>query len=116
MIMRTLAAAAAMAALTTPAMAHAFLQHASPGAGAALSSAPKEIVLTFTERIEPGFSGVSVTGTDGRDEKASAAVIEGGSMTLALKKLTPGTYHVSWHVVSVDTHRTEGAYSFTVKP
>jgi len=30
--------------------------------------------------------------------------------------LKPGTYLVSWHVVSVDTHRTSGTYKFTVTP
>jgi methionine-rich copper-binding protein CopC len=33
-----------------------------------------------------------------------------------LKALRPGTYRVSWHAVSIDTHRTEGAFTFTVKP
>jgi methionine-rich copper-binding protein CopC len=28
--------------------------------------------------------------------------------------LKPGSYTVTWHVLSVDTHRTEGSYSFTV--
>jgi hypothetical protein len=30
--------------------------------------------------------------------------------------LTPGTYRVSWRVVSVDTHPTEGNFTFTIKP
>jgi hypothetical protein len=30
--------------------------------------------------------------------------------------LLPGAYRVHWHVVSVDTHMTEGDFSFTVKP
>ena len=33
---------------------------------------------------------------------------------VALKALPPGDYKVSWHVVSVDTHRTIGDFSFTV--
>jgi hypothetical protein len=28
--------------------------------------------------------------------------------------LTAGKYNVSWHVVSVDGHKTKGQYSFTV--
>jgi methionine-rich copper-binding protein CopC len=35
---------------------------------------------------------------------------------LALPPLAPGRYRVRWHVVSVDTHRTEGEYSFSVEP
>jgi methionine-rich copper-binding protein CopC len=33
-----------------------------------------------------------------------------------LKPLKPGRYGVSWHAVSVDTHRTEGKYNFVVAP
>lgn len=109
-------AAAVLAVFATPAFAHAFLDHASPGAGATLAAPPKEIALNFTEKLEPHFSGITVTDTDGRDEEAAGAVIDGSSVTVALKPLTPGTYHVNWHAVSLDTHRTEGAYSFTVKP
>jgi methionine-rich copper-binding protein CopC len=109
-------AAAALTLCATPAFAHAFLEHASPGAGAALAAPPKQLALSFTEKLEPHFSGVTVTDTDGHDEEAAGAVIDGTSVTVALKPLTPGTYHVAWHAVSVDTHRTDGAYSFTVKP
>jgi len=35
---------------------------------------------------------------------------------LNLPPLTPGHYKVSWHVVSVDTHRTEGSFSFDIQP
>jgi hypothetical protein len=36
-------------------------------------------------------------------------------MQVSLKKLPPGTYKVRWHAVSVDTHATDGDFSFTVK-
>ena len=35
-------------------------------------------------------------------------------LTVTLPKLPPGTYTVNWHVTSVDTHKTEGNYTFTV--
>ena len=31
-------------------------------------------------------------------------------------KLDPGTYNVVWHVVATDTHKTDGSYTFSVKP
>ena len=34
-------------------------------------------------------------------------------MRVGLKALGPGRYHVRWHVLSVDTHKTEGSFSFT---
>jgi methionine-rich copper-binding protein CopC len=33
-----------------------------------------------------------------------------------MKKLGPGVYDVNWHAVSVDTHHTQGSFSFTVQP
>jgi methionine-rich copper-binding protein CopC len=35
---------------------------------------------------------------------------------LPLKQLPPGRYRVTWHAVSVDTHRTEGKYNFLILP
>jgi methionine-rich copper-binding protein CopC len=105
-----------VAGLATPAAAHAFLQHASPGAGDTLVSAPKEISLAFTAALESTSSGVEVTDANGQDMEAAAPAIGGQSVKVALKPLTAGTYHVAWHAVSVDAHRTEGAYNFTIKP
>lgn len=77
---------------------------------------PKRIALSFTERLEPVFSGVTVTDSSGHGVEAGPAQIGGNAMVVPLRPLAPGTYRVSWHVVSVDTHRTEGAYSFKVRP
>lgn len=106
----------AIACCATPAFGHAFLQHAEPGAGAALKAPPSRVVLTFSEKLEPVFSGVAVTDSSGRNVEASAVVIGGTSMVVPLRSLKAGSYRVVWHAVSVDTHRTEGAYNFTVKP
>ncbi len=113
---RFILTALAAACLATPAMAHAFLQHAEPGAGATLKPAPVRVALDFSEKLEPAFSGVAVTDSSGRSVEGGAVVIRGNSMVVPLRTLPPGTYRVVWHAVSVDTHRTEGAYTFAVKP
>ena len=113
---RAFLAALVMTGFTVPAMAHAFLQHANPSAGAALAAAPSEIALEFSESLEPVFSGVDVTDAAGRNVEAASSVIDGTAMRVALRTLAPGRYHVRWHAVSVDSHRTEGAYDITVKP
>jgi hypothetical protein len=100
----------------TAASAHAFLQHAEPGAGASLKSAPKQLILNFTETLEPSFSGAEVSDARGYDVEASSAVVNGTSVRAALKPLGPGKYQVKWHAVSVDSHRTEGQFTFTVQP
>jgi hypothetical protein len=105
-----------IASCAAPAFAHAFLQHAVPGAGAVLSVPPKQIALSFSEQLEPVFSGVAVADSSGRSVESGPVLIGKNAMVAHLRPLAPGSYRVSWHAVSVDTHRTEGAYSFTVKP
>ncbi|HEV8407370.1 MAG TPA: copper resistance protein CopC [Sphingomicrobium sp.] len=100
----------------TPVLAHAFLQHAEPGAGATLKATPTRVALIFSEKLEPAFSGIAVTNSSGRSVEAGAVVIRGNAMVALLQSLPPGSYRVAWHAVSVDTHRTEGAYSFAVRP
>ena len=102
--------------LAAPAFAHAFLQHADPGAGAVLKAPPGQIALGFSEKLEPAFSRVAVTDSSGRSVELNAAVIRGNAMVAPLRSLTPGVYRVTWHAVSVDAHRTDGTYSFTVLP
>ena len=112
---RVVLACVLMAWSGSPALAHAFLRHADPGAGAALAATPRRVVLVFTEQLEPVFSGVMVINAAGRSVEAGTAVVGGNTMVAPLLPLAPGRYRVVWHAVSVDTHRTEGAYSFTVK-
>lgn len=113
---RFVLAFAAIACSPTPGLAHAFLQRAAPGAAAKLSVAPKRVVLTFSEKLEPAFSGVAVTDRSGRNVVSAPVEIAGNSITAMLGPLKAGNYRVMWHAVSVDTHRTEGGYTFTVKP
>jgi copper resistance protein C len=78
-------------------------------------SAPlHEVSLTFTENLEPAFSSVKVTDTTGSDVGQGKAEISGNTMRIELKPLDPGSFTVHWHAVSVDTHTTEGAFSFQV--
>lgn len=116
MIARVLLLAAAIAGVTAPAMAHAFLERADPAAGENLQTAPIRIELHFTEPLEPAFSAVTVSDESGHDMGAGPPVVGGSEMDLPLKALAPGRYRVSWHAVSVDTHRTEGKYNFLVLP
>jgi copper resistance protein C len=99
---------------TTSAQAHAFLDHASPLVGSTVQSAPHEVALTFTQNIEAAFSTVQVTDGSGARVDEGKPQISGNTMRAGLKSLSPGTYKVHWHVVSVDTHSTEGTFTFTV--
>ena len=116
---KTLALAAAFAVPgLTAASAHAFLDHAVPSVGSTVSTSPGELALTFTEGVVPALSGVRLA-ADGGKAVALPKPAKVGSDTLEVRlpaKLAPGTYVVTWHVVSVDTHATSGSYKFTVAP
>lgn len=109
------------AALLSPirASAHAHLDHSNPAAGSVLPQAPKEITIWFTEALEPKFSTIVVQNAKGKAMQSGAAHLAPGNtaqFVVPLKPLTPGTYKVIWRVLSVDTHRTKGDFSFRVGP
>lgn len=96
------------------AWAHAFLDHAAPPGGSTLGVAPTTVRMWFTEAIEPAFSGVEITDATGARVDDGNPRIDRTLMQVGLKKLPPGEYRVHWHVFSVDTHATEGNFSFKV--
>lgn len=114
----SISAAFACALAATPAFAHAFLDHAIPAVGGTVTGSPAELQLTYTENIVLAFSGVHVAAEGGGSVPISKPVL-GAPNELIVRlghPLKPGTYEVSWHVVSVDTHHTSGTYRFTVAP
>ena len=85
--------------------------------GSEVTVSPPELSITFTEGVEPLFSTIEVHGANGAAIATGAPHVAPGSnrrLTVKLPKLPPGTYTVNWHVTSVDTHKTEGNYTFTV--
>ena len=103
--------------MASPAFAHAFLQHASPPVGSEVPVSPPAVIITYTEGVEPGFSTIEVDNAQGtRVDKADPHLVGGDQTKLAvsLPKLPPGRYTVIWHATSVDTHKTEGRFHFSV--
>jgi copper resistance protein C len=101
-------------AAATTAYAHAFLDHAEPRVGSTTPAAPKEVVLFFSQNIEPAFSEVEVSDANGARVDRGKPKISATTMRVGLKPLPPGTYRVRWQVLSVDTHTTEGNFTFQV--
>jgi methionine-rich copper-binding protein CopC len=98
--------------------AHAFLKQASPPVGSTVP-APKAVGITFTEGVEPAFSSIVVQDAQGQRVDTGdvhSASADGLRLEVGLKPLTPGSYTVIWHATSVDTHKTEGRFVFTVQP
>lgn len=98
--------------------AHAFPDHAVPAVGGMIEKAPTQVQIWFTEKLEPAFSKVEVRDAKGARVDRGNAKVDVRNPTLlhvSLKPLAPGTYKVVWHVISVDTHATQGNFSFTVE-
>jgi hypothetical protein len=98
------------------AMAHATLDHAEPRVGNKIATAPREVTLWFTEKLEPAFSAITVTDSAGNRVDIGQTRVSGSQMSVSLRAGGSGTYHVTWRVLSVDTHRTDGSFTFQVGP
>jgi copper resistance protein C len=96
------------------ASAHAFLDHAEPRVGDKVATPPREVTLWFTQELEPAFSSITVTDSAGKRVDTGKARVSGSQMSVSLRGGGSGTYHVNWHVLSVDTHTTEGNFTFQV--
>jgi methionine-rich copper-binding protein CopC len=99
------------------ARAHAFLDHANPAVGSSMPTSPAVVTLWFTQDLEPAFSSMTVTNAAGQRVDLGSIKVPPGQpaeLQVGLKPLPPGTYTVVWHVVSVDTHTTEGNFTFVV--
>ena len=99
--------------------AHAFLDHAAPAVGSAIRGSPAQVRLWFTQELEPAFSTVKVldrsgTQVDKQDKQVDRA--NPALLQVSLPELAPGKYRVVWRALSVDTHVTEGDFTFDVVP
>lgn len=103
-----------MAVAATPAYAHSELRSAAPADNDRLTTVPKEIRLTFNERIDPRFVRLAVTSTQGRAVESGGPTVSGVVVSQPLSNLPNGDYTVAWRVVSVDGHPVQGTVRFTV--
>lgn len=111
--------AALLLAHATPSFAHAELQKSVPAAGATVKAAPEAVALSFSEGLEAGLCRVVVRDPAGAEVQAGAPRAVKGDpkrLLVGLAHLRPGAYTVEWHAVAVDTHASDGAFTFTVKP
>jgi copper resistance protein C len=97
--------------------AHAFLKDANPGVGSTIQTSPSEVQIRFTENIEPAVSSIQVFNTSGKEVDKRDLHLDRSDHALLHISLPPlgvGTYKVTWRVVSVDTHVTNGDFTFRV--
>ena len=97
--------------------AHAFLKDADPGVGSTMQTSPGEVRIRFTENIEPAVSSIQVFDASGKEVDKRDLHLDRSDHALlhvSLPQLSAGTYKVVWRVVSVDTHVTNGNFTFHV--
>ncbi len=103
---------------SAPALAHAKLEKAEPAVGST-GPAPDEIRLSFTEGLEIKFCSAALAAKSGETVPVKLEAAPDNPKILRIvptAKLAPGPYAVTWHVVSVDSHKTDGHFSLTVTP
>lgn len=115
-----LIAAATLALAPQFAWAHAHLKQATPADKAVVAVAPGSVTARFSEGLEPAFSSLTLLDAAGKPAAtAKATPAPGDDKTLVLsvpKDLPAGAYTVKWQALSKDGHKTDGAWTFTVKP
>ena len=100
------------------ALGHSALRRAEPPVESTLRRPPSEVKLYFSERLEPAYSTVRVKDGRGAQVDRQDAQIDPSNpllLRVTLQPLEHGTYTVIWRVLSVDSHVTEGRFTFRVE-
>jgi methionine-rich copper-binding protein CopC len=107
---------ATLTAYAIVASAHSFPESETPSAGQTIAAAPSEVIINFDAPIEKLFAKLEVIGADGKNDANGAAQVsdDGRRLSVKLGALKPGDYTVKWTVVCIDTHHTEGSYTFSI--
>jgi methionine-rich copper-binding protein CopC len=104
-------------ALPAAALAHAFPLRADPRVGSTVAEPPAKVTIWFDSEIEGAFSKIEVYDAEKRRVDKNDPRVDAGRTRLEVDvaPLPPGKYQVHWTALSVDTHVTEGQFSFTIK-
>ena len=116
--MRRLLLAAALAALAAPAgaFAHASIQGTYPKFRQELRAGPKEVQISFDQRVQTIPRSIQVYDASGRIVSYGIHVDPGGrSIGANLRHLPRGAYTVRWRALSGDGHVVSGVFTFGVR-
>jgi methionine-rich copper-binding protein CopC len=108
------AGTAVMLLLSTTAQAHTHLQSSMPADQAAVSSAPTQIMLHFSEPTRLTALSVHKEGDKEASAVSSLPKEASAALTVPVQVAGPGKYKVNWRAVGKDNHVMSGALQFTV--
>lgn len=100
--------------------AHAELAASDPPADGLLTASPPRLLLTFTEPVstDAEYPKIRLIDDQGRAQEIGAATVSPDrvtDVTVDVPDLSPGTYTVSWSVLSdTDGHTLSGSFAFRV--
>ncbi len=103
----------ALATFGVTAGAHAHLQKASPADGSVVRTSPSNVVLNFSEAARLTAAAIQ-KGDQPRQKLKPLPGTAARQISVPLPRLTPGSYSVSWRVVSADGHVMSGTLRFTL--
>jgi methionine-rich copper-binding protein CopC len=93
--------------------AHAHLQKSNPADNSVIATSPSNLVLNFTEAARLTVLSIQ------KDEEPKQTLkplptTAAQQISVPLPPLAPGTYSVTWRVVSDDGHMMAGSLHFTL--
>lgn len=110
---RSIYTIAALLFASSLAHAHSELTSSMPADKASVATAPKEVMLHFSEPVR--LTAVSVTRSGGVKQDLSGLPGERAKdLVVATPGLGDGQYEVTWRALSGDSHVMTGTFSFSV--
>ncbi|PYY50842.1 copper resistance CopC family protein [Curtobacterium sp. MCBD17_023] len=100
-----------------PAAAHSALIGSTPADGATVTTAVRQVDLTFSEAPLAGLDAglrIEVRDQTGQDESTGEVRVDGTTMSKRVD-LSAGPHTVLWRYVSPDGHPVDGQVAFTVE-
>jgi methionine-rich copper-binding protein CopC len=97
----------------TRAEAHAHLEASVPRDGSHVAAAPASVTLQFSEPARLTALWIEKAGGE-RQRLTRLSPRTDTNVTVALPRLTPGDYLISWRAVGADGHVVPGKVRFTL--
>lgn len=116
LLLALVGAVAALVALAGPAAAHAVVVSSSPGDQERLTTAPRDVSITFSEDITTIGNGIQVLDGNGNVvDDGDPTRPDARTLAVGLRDgLGNGTYIASYRVISADGHPVNGGIVFAV--
>ena len=107
------------AACMDSAFAHAHLKAETPAQDTVVNVSPAALRLEFSEGLELAFTTVKLLDVSGKSILTGQVSLAPGDAKVLLvplpARLAAGVYQVQWQALSIDGHKTNGNYRFTLQ-